>query len=131
MRWLGGIYSPPTTSIVVGEATGNGRTGQSGAPPDRHCSVSGAPPRHPIVRVQSRVDRWSFVLLRHRTVRCPSDFAGTLDSPVNYSGACLRFPESGWLTPVRSWCTGHSPVAHRTVQCANSQHTQVLCSVSN
>jgi hypothetical protein len=75
MRWLGGIYSPPTSSIVIGEAAGDGCTGQSGAPPDRHCSVSGAPPRHPTVRVRSRVDRWSFVLLQHRTVRCPSDFA--------------------------------------------------------
>jgi hypothetical protein len=27
--------------------------------------------------------------------------------------------------------TGHSPVAHQTVRCANFQHTQVLCSVSN
>jgi hypothetical protein len=63
-----------------------------------------------------------------RGSRC---FAGTPDSPVNYSGVCLRFPGSGWLTPVRSWCTGHCPMAHRTVRCANSQHTQVLCCVSN
>jgi hypothetical protein len=130
--------------------------------PDRHCSVSGAPPHHPTVRVRSRVDCWSFVLLRHRTVRCPSDFAaltfvrycdalfllsestvgarylllrwhtgqsgGTPDSPMNYSRARLRFPESGWLTPVRSWCTGHCPVVHRTVRCVNSQHTfRCLC----
>jgi hypothetical protein len=27
-------------------------------------------PRHPTVRVRSSVDRWSFVFLRHRTVRC-------------------------------------------------------------
>jgi hypothetical protein len=67
----------------------------------------------------------------HRIVRCPSDFllwlllwhcssvrvnrcadsrcsVGSPDSPMNYSGARLRFPESGWLTPVRSWCTGQS-----------------------
>jgi hypothetical protein len=52
--------------------------------------------------------------------------AGSLDSPVNYSGAHLRFPESGWLTPVRSWCTGHCPVEHRTVRCTILQHTQLL-----
>jgi hypothetical protein len=106
--------------------------------PDRHYSLSGALPRHPIIRVRSGVDGWSFVLLWHRIVwwrtgqssapltRC-SDFcaalficqsrplradsrcsAGTPDSPVNYSGARLRFPESGWLTTVRSWCTGQS-----------------------
>jgi hypothetical protein len=34
--------------------------------------------------------------------------AGSPDSPVNYSGARLCFPESGWLTPVRSWCTEQS-----------------------
>jgi hypothetical protein len=75
---VGGIYSPPTTLVAVGEATGDGRTGQSGAPPDMHCSLSGAPPRHPIVRVWSSVDRWSFVLLRHQTVRCPLTSAATL-----------------------------------------------------
>jgi hypothetical protein len=95
--------------------------------PDKHCSLSGAPPRHPTVRVRSRSTVGGLVLLRHRTVRCPSDFcaalliwqsrplragsicsAGSPDSPVNYSGARLLFPESGWLTPVWSWCTGQS-----------------------
>ena len=38
---VGGYLWPPTTSIVVGEAAVDGRTGQSGAPP-----------RHPTVRVQ-------------------------------------------------------------------------------
>jgi hypothetical protein len=131
-----------------------------GAPPDRHCSLSGAPPRHSTVRVLSEFDHWSFVFLRHRTVRCHtgqssapltscSDFwrdtvdalfiwqsrplrvdsscsVGSSNSPVNHSGARLHFPESVRLTPVRSWCTGHCPVAHRTVRYANSQHTQVL-----
>jgi hypothetical protein len=27
---------------------------------------------------------------------------GTSDSPVNYSGARLRFLESGWFNPVRA-----------------------------
>jgi hypothetical protein len=107
--------------------------------------VSGAPPRHPTVRVWSSVDCWSLVFLCHRTVRCHTGqsgapltscfdtawhcsctihFAestvarwivvvrwrtgqsgGTPDSLVNYSGARLRFPESGCLAPVRPWCT--------------------------
>jgi hypothetical protein len=50
--------------------------GQTGAPQDRHCSVSGAPPRHPTVRVWSEVDRWSLVLLRHRPVRCHTGQTG-------------------------------------------------------
>jgi hypothetical protein len=33
---------------------------------------------------------------------------GTSDSPVNYSGARLRKPESGCLDSIRSWCTGQS-----------------------
>jgi hypothetical protein len=141
---VGGYLKPPTTWVAVGEAVGDGHTGQSGAPPDMHCSLFGAPPLHPTVRVRSSVDCWSFVFLRHRTVRCPSDSAamtsvtvlcwtvhpsestvgadshcsaGKPDSPMNYSGACLRFPDSGWLKLVRSWCTGHCPVAHRTVRC--------------
>jgi hypothetical protein len=76
----------------------------------------------------------SLFLLSESTVACSIVVArwltgqsgGTPDSPVNYSGARLRFPESGWLTPVRPWCTGHCPVAHRTVRCASPQHTQVL-----
>jgi hypothetical protein len=64
--------------------------------------------------------RWS--LLRWLT----GQFGGTPDSPVNYSGARLRFPESCCLAPVRPWCTGHYPVAHQTVWCASPQHTQVL-----
>jgi hypothetical protein len=43
---------------------------------------------------------------------------GTPDSPVNYSG--VAFPETRrWRVRVDPpWCTGHCPVAHRTVQCA-------------
>jgi hypothetical protein len=46
---VGGYLYPPPTSIAVREAAGDGRTGQSDAPPDRHCSLSGAPPRHPTI----------------------------------------------------------------------------------
>jgi hypothetical protein len=62
---VGGYLYPPTTSIAVGESAGDGRTGQSGAPPDRFYALSGAPPHHLTIRVRSEVDRWSFVLMRH------------------------------------------------------------------
>jgi hypothetical protein len=35
--------------------------------------VSGALPRHPIVRVLEQLTVGAFVFLWHRTVRCPSD----------------------------------------------------------
>jgi hypothetical protein len=73
-----------------------GCTGQSGAPPDIHCAVSGA--RHisrPLVPVA--VDRWIRPL---PSVRC------TPDSPVLH-------PESACLWPLCADC----PVPHRTVRC--------------
>jgi hypothetical protein len=133
--WWLGVFIALNHQGSRWEATGNGRIGQSGAPPNRSYSLSGEPPRHPTVRVRSLVDRWSFVFLWHRTVRCPSDsartilhcssissfcsrplsadshcFAGSPDSPVNYSGVRHHFPESDWFSLVRSWCTAHSPV---------------------
>jgi hypothetical protein len=38
--------------------------------------------------------------------------AGSPDSWVNYSGARLHFPESGWFNSIRPWCTGQCPVRH-------------------
>jgi hypothetical protein len=37
-----GIYSLPTTSNYWLVSVGDRRTGQSGAPPDSHCALSGA-----------------------------------------------------------------------------------------
>jgi hypothetical protein len=128
----------------------------------RHQTLSGAPPRHPTVRVLTQSTVGELVLLWHRTVRCATGqvlftircasdsaaltlralfichrllqlivgasgrcFVGTPDSPVNYSGAQLSFPESGWFIFVRTWCTGHCPLAHWIVRCASPQHTQV------
>jgi hypothetical protein len=64
----------------------------------------------------------SYPLLRW----CTGKSGGTPDGPVNYSGVSLLKPESGWFNPVRAWCTGHCPVAHRTVRCARPQHTWFL-----
>jgi hypothetical protein len=79
------------------------RTGQSGAPPDIHCSLSSADllPKmaHPTVA--------EFEPLAHRTVRC------TPDSPVPHSNR--------WRAHVsRADCTADRwrsrPLAHRTVR---------------
>jgi hypothetical protein len=39
---VGGIYSLPTTSSRWLISAGDGCTGQSSAPPDSHCTLSGA-----------------------------------------------------------------------------------------
>jgi hypothetical protein len=75
---VGGVFIALNHQSSLGEAAGDGHTRQSGAPPDRHCRLSGASPRHPTVRVRSKVDRWSFVSLRHRTVRCHIGQSGAL-----------------------------------------------------
>jgi hypothetical protein len=56
------------------EALSSCGTGQSGAPLDRYCVLFGALPRQPTVRVWSWSTVGGFGLLRHQTVRCPSDF---------------------------------------------------------
>jgi hypothetical protein len=68
---VGGIYSLPTTSSRCLNSTGDGRIGQSGAPPDNHCALSGARHISATVRVQSWSTIGAFVVLLHRTVRCP------------------------------------------------------------
>jgi hypothetical protein len=50
---VGGIYSLPTTSSRWLISAGDGRTGQSGAPPDSHCALSGARHVSATVRVRS------------------------------------------------------------------------------
>jgi hypothetical protein len=64
------------------------------------------------------------------TVALPSScFAGALDSPVNYSGARPLKPEGEEFEVDQPWCTGHSPVAHRTVRCARPGFSSVsFCS---
>jgi hypothetical protein len=118
-------------------------TGQSGAPPDRSCSLSG-------VRSPSKTgsaDRWSNGHLGSPdTVRCTPDSpvrqlplaqamrrplivlptvgvvdrwitgqsGAPLDSPVNYSRTPPNFPESGLFTRVQ-------PGAPDTVRCTTGQ----------
>jgi hypothetical protein len=130
--WLGGIYSPnhqtnrwggclsmdapdspvrqprhPNVRVLtvstVGALTSWG-TGQSGAAPDMHYSLSGAPSSAALTLRELSAHcsafagvRWSGPL---RWSRC---FAGTPDSLVNYSGAALQIPEGGKFEGVRPW----------------------------
>jgi hypothetical protein len=50
---VGGIYSLPTTSSRWLISADDGRTRQSGAPPDSHCALSGARNVNATVRVRS------------------------------------------------------------------------------
>jgi hypothetical protein len=59
----GGIYSPQPPRSRWGKLLTMGA-------PDRHCRLSGAPPRHPTVRVLEQLTVGTIVFLWHRTVRC-------------------------------------------------------------
>jgi hypothetical protein len=93
-------------------------TGQSGAPPDRSCSLSSAPPRHPTVRVREQSTVGAVVFLWHRivwchtghvlfTVRCTSDSTAlTLRA--------LFICQLLYSRPLRELVV--APLVHRTVQ---------------
>jgi hypothetical protein len=111
-------------------------TGQSGAPPDSHYSMSGAD-LLPNLAQMTVAASWQ---LAHRTVRCPLPTVGVghaspadcaadrcaggcwltgqsgtpPDSPVNYSRTPPNSPESGLFTGVQ-------PGAPDTVRCTTRQ----------
>jgi hypothetical protein len=65
---LGGIYSPQPSSSRWGSLLAMGA-------PDRYCSLSSAPTRHPTIRVLEQSTVGAVVFLWHRTVQCASDSA--------------------------------------------------------
>jgi hypothetical protein len=119
------------------------RTGQSGAPPDSHCSMSGADLLPYLVKMTVAAS-WQLAHQTlsgaHRTVRCPmsNDGAGHAspvdcavdrcadgrwltgqsgappDTPVNYSRTPPNSPESGLFTEFQ-------PGAPDTVRCTTGQ----------
>jgi hypothetical protein len=93
--------------------------------PDSYCLVSGAPLTLSRTVAHCSSDHCAFAVDRCASSRCS---ASAPDSPMNYSGARSKKPESREFATVRSWCTGHCPVAHQTVRCARPGHTQVSCS---
>jgi hypothetical protein len=116
----------PTVRVLTQSIVGaliSGGTGQSGAAPDMHCSLSGAP----LTSALTCTANCSAVRGTVQSTVAPKSrcSAVTPDSPVNYSGATLEKPEGGQFRVVQSWCTGHYPVAHRIVRCARPGHTWV------
>jgi hypothetical protein len=143
--WSGGIYSPnhqtnrwggclsmgapdspvrqprhPTVRVLtvstVGALTSWG-TGQSGAAPDRQCSLSGAPSGATLTlrELSAHCSRCRRPL--ESTVALPRHCSGgTPDSQVNYSGVASEKPEGEEFRLCGPWRTGHCPVAHRTVR---------------
>jgi hypothetical protein len=82
-RCLGGIYSHQPPIQPLGVAAVYGRTGQSGASPDTiRCASHVTQPLE--------FDRWSFIFLWHRTVRCRTGQSGAApDRYCSMSGAPL------------------------------------------
>jgi hypothetical protein len=104
-----GYLLPSTTKVAIGEAAGDGHTGQSGAPPDRHCRLSGAPPCHPTVRVRSSGRSLEL---------CPP---AAPDSSVPLWLRCSNFCTTLLLTVAhvrveRCALDSRCPLAHRTVR---------------
>jgi hypothetical protein len=108
-------------------------TEQSGGAPDSHCSLSGAPSGACSDSARA-VARLTFhCRLLQTTVgafsRCST---GTPDSPVNYSRGAPRIIEAEQFRVILpgapdtvQWCTGHCPVAHRTIRCARPGQSSV------
>jgi hypothetical protein len=102
---------------------------------DMHCRLSGAPPCHPTVRVRSEVDHWSFVSLRHWTVRCHIGQSGALwlrgsdfcRCTVHFVSTfavdrCTQIAIARWLTG-QSGGTPDSPVNIAKRACENPRVT--------
>jgi hypothetical protein len=83
------------TVSTVGALSSRG-TGQSGAAPDRPCSLFGVPSSGCSDSVRTVHALYTFVGVRcSRPLRWSRCSAGAPDSPVNYSGATLLKPEGG------------------------------------
>jgi hypothetical protein len=86
------------------------RTGQSGAPPDRHCSMSGANCLPKLA--QPTVE--DLEPLAHRTVRCPHLTVGSATRHARIARPTVGSADR-WLT-AQSGAPPDSPVHHRTVR---------------
>jgi hypothetical protein len=137
-RGLGAVGNPFGRQYLLSVGW---RTGQSGAPPDRSCSLTGA--RSP--SKSGSADRWSKSRLGSPdTVRCTNyplaqatrrplivlptvgavdrwlieQFGAPPDSPVNYSRTPPNFSRVRPVYQSSGWRTVHCPVCHQTVRCA-------------
>jgi hypothetical protein len=128
------------------------RTGQSGAPPDNHCSCPVCDFLPFLAQPTVATSGWlahRTLSGAHRTVRCPRPTVGAghaspadcaadrcagdrwltgqsgapPDSPVNYSRTPPKFPESGHFA-------GDQPGAPDTVRCTTGQSGVLDCAES-
>jgi hypothetical protein len=121
-------------SVLTVGALSSWGTRQSGAAPDRHCSLSGAPSGAALtlreLSVHCSRSLFNFADDRWRSSRCSAWHTGqsgaTPDSPVNYSGATSEKPEAEELRVYGPWCIRQCPVVHSTVWCARPGHTLVF-----
>jgi hypothetical protein len=120
------------------EALSSSGTGQSGAAPDRSCSLSGAP----LTSVLTSATHCSAVRGTVAVDRCAGSrySVGTPDSPVAHrtvqriiaerAGENPRVASSLLYGPgapnIVRWHTRHCLVAHQTVRCARPGHTRFL-----
>jgi hypothetical protein len=116
------------TQSIVGALTSDG-TRQSGVAPDRYCALSGALLAAALTFVHTVALQASVAVDCSAGSRCSAwctgQSGGTPDSLVNYSGVDLEKPEGEEFGLVRSWCTRHCLVAHRTVWCATPGYSSV------
>jgi hypothetical protein len=141
-RQLGAVESNPGRKFLPSVGW---RTGQSGVPPERHYSVSGAdcfpklaqptvedlePLAHWTLSVRCTLDspvppsdRW----LGHASrADCAADrwltgqSGAPPDSPVNFSRTPLTNSRERPVDQTPAWRTGHYLVHHRTVRCTQT-----------
>jgi hypothetical protein len=145
-RQLGAVESNPGRQFLPSVGW---RTGQSGVPPDRHCSVSGADcfPKlaQPTVEDLEPLAHQT-MSGAHRTVWCPHQTIGSAtrhariaqptvgaadrwltgqfgappDSPVNFSRTPPTNSRERSVDQTPAWRTRHCPVHHRTVWCTQT-----------
>jgi hypothetical protein len=90
--------------------------------PDRHCSLSGAPSGAALTLRELSAH---CSLLQTTVALVSVARLGAPDSPVNFSEVASEKPEAEEFREYDSWCTGHCPVAHRTVRCARPGQSSV------
>jgi hypothetical protein len=109
--------------------------------PDSYCSLSGVPSGAALTLRELFTPLFTFADNRWLSIRCSAwhtrQSGVTPDSPVSFSEVRWRKPKAekfrvdlpGAPDTVR-WCTGHCPVAHRTVRCARPAQLSVLLLLS-
>jgi hypothetical protein len=118
-RQLGAVESNPGRQILPSVAW---RTGQSGAPPDKYCSMSGADCfpvlAQPTVEDLEPLAHWT-LSGAHRTVRCPLLIVGSATRHVRIARSTVGSVDR-WLTG-ESGAPSDSPVIYSRTPPFNSR----------